>query len=495
MVGSAVAATAVCPRGRPEYRRREPEKGILYAVVEEHLEKFLAETREKNPDGSGLPHFVEEDFRKFLGCGRLDRGFVRLACEACGQERLVAFSCHGRGFCPSCLGRRMRDVSLHLVDRVLPLIPYRQWVVTWPGRLRHRLAFDARLHKECLRIAVRSIFAWQRRQARKLGLAKVEVGALSFAQRFAVDLLLYPHAHLLVPDGVFVEGQKGEAARFHKLAKPSAQDIEAVATRIVRLTLALLLRRGVFTDWDTSGLPLPQALVETEPARVHRAVRETEEERRERLCVIVEGFSLEARTRVHEHDREGLSRLCRYGLRPPVANDRLERTRDGQVVVRFKRERRDGATSVTLTPMEFLRRLALQVPPPRSPLLGYHGVFAGRAKFRAHLAPGEPEEFRAKKDAPPAGDETLAPGPPFPEDGQATLHGAFLPPDEMLPLVPAPLERERYLDWGSLLYRTFGVEGYRCGRCGGSMRVVEVVTDEREAAAILDRLRKLRHPP
>jgi hypothetical protein len=30
-----------------------------------------------------------------------------LKCADCDERRLVAFSCKGRGFCPSCLGRRM----------------------------------------------------------------------------------------------------------------------------------------------------------------------------------------------------------------------------------------------------------------------------------------------------------------------------------------------------------------------------------------------------
>jgi hypothetical protein len=56
---------------------------------------------------------------------------VRLKCEDCGQSRLVAFSCKGRGFCPSCLGRRMNATSANLIERVLPpRTGLRQWVLT-----------------------------------------------------------------------------------------------------------------------------------------------------------------------------------------------------------------------------------------------------------------------------------------------------------------------------------------------------------------------------
>ncbi|MBA2321515.1 MAG: transposase zinc-binding domain-containing protein [Deltaproteobacteria bacterium] len=37
------------------------------------------------------------------------RGFAWLTCRPCDYHRLVPFSCKGRGFCPTCGGRRMLD--------------------------------------------------------------------------------------------------------------------------------------------------------------------------------------------------------------------------------------------------------------------------------------------------------------------------------------------------------------------------------------------------
>ena len=39
----------------------------------------------------------------------------------------------------------MADTAAHLVDRVLPEAPVRQWVLSLPFSLRYRLAYDARL--------------------------------------------------------------------------------------------------------------------------------------------------------------------------------------------------------------------------------------------------------------------------------------------------------------------------------------------------------------
>ena len=129
------------------YRRRQPEKTVLYVAVQSALETFLAEcTTNDRP----LPFFVERELRAFLSCGILAEGFARVRCERCGHDRVVAFSCKGRAFCPSCVGRSMADTAAHLVDNVLPHVPYRQWVLTLPPPLRYRLACDAELLADVL---------------------------------------------------------------------------------------------------------------------------------------------------------------------------------------------------------------------------------------------------------------------------------------------------------------------------------------------------------
>ena len=65
---------------------------------------------------------------------------------------VVAFSCKGRGFCPSCGGRRMSELAAQLVDRVIPRMPVRQWVLSVPFTLRYQLAFDATLTGSALNL-------------------------------------------------------------------------------------------------------------------------------------------------------------------------------------------------------------------------------------------------------------------------------------------------------------------------------------------------------
>ena len=97
------------------------------------MESFL-ELVDADPSGGGLPAHVRAEMERFLKCGILAHGFVRVRCSTCKDDLLVAFSCKGRGFCPSCGGRRMADTAARWVDRVLPDVPWRQWVLTVPRK-------------------------------------------------------------------------------------------------------------------------------------------------------------------------------------------------------------------------------------------------------------------------------------------------------------------------------------------------------------------------
>jgi len=93
------------------YRRRRPERAPLYHTVQKHLETYLARAREGHDQCGGVPQYVEGEFRRYLECGILARGFARARCGECGHDFLIAFSCKGRGVCPSCNARRMAETA------------------------------------------------------------------------------------------------------------------------------------------------------------------------------------------------------------------------------------------------------------------------------------------------------------------------------------------------------------------------------------------------
>src|SRR5207237_1132407 len=83
-------------------------------------------------------------------------------------------------------------------------------------------------------------------------------------------------------------------------------------------------------------------------------------------------------------------RLCRYVLRPPVAQDRLSLTPDGLVLVTLKSEWHDGTSHLLFTPVELLEKLAALTPRPRVNLVLYHAILAPPAQARADAVAPRP---------------------------------------------------------------------------------------------------------
>src|SRR5690606_36116531 len=141
---------------------------------------------------------------------RLAMGFTVAftRCESCHHEKLVAFSCKRRGFCPSCGARRMVESAALLVDEVFPVRPIRQWVLTVPFPLRFLFAAYPDLMGRVLGIVTRAISTHLAHQA---GLTRKEAhtGAVSLIQRFGSALNLNIHFHMLFLDGVYVQDDAG----------------------------------------------------------------------------------------------------------------------------------------------------------------------------------------------------------------------------------------------------------------------------------------------
>jgi len=455
------AAATAAHRHRPsaaQYERHRPERTVLHQVLSEHWGAFVEQAEEQ---GRPLPRFVQREVEAYLRCGMLEHGLLRLGCPACGFERLVAFSCKKRGFCPSCLGRRMTETACHLRERVLPEVPLRQWVCSLPWDLRLAVGYDGALCSAVVGMFVEQVqqsYRW--RAKRHLGLRSVELGhtgAVTFLQRFDSALRLHPHPHTLALDGVYVRDDDGELV-FHPLPAPSAEQVADVARRTAARVRTLLERRAEQQDrteptgWtvccaaSAQGLSLfglragqpPLRLVDPSQARPDEPI------------AIVDGFNLHAARTLHGADHGQVERFCRYLGRPPIAQDRLERLEDGRVRYRFKRAWKDGSTAVDLEPFDLLARLCALIPPPRFNMIRYHGVLSSRAKLRAEVVPSPPE--------------------PEPEPDPLELQVA-------LPRCVEPDEPPRRKRWAWLLRHVFRHDVSVCPRCQGPTTWLEVATE------------------
>ena len=317
------------------YARHRPEQTLLYRLVEEHypaLEARLA------AEGRALPRYIAREFEDFLACGRLENGFLRLACDGCRAERLVAFSCKRRGFCPSCGARRMAESAAHLVDEVFPERPVRQWVLSVPHPLRLLFANDPEIMGAALGVVHRCLAA---HLIAKVGLSKKDArtGAVALIQRFGGALNLNVHFHMLVLDGVYIERADG-SLRFRRVGAPTTAELEGLTRTLARRIGRLLERRGLLErDAENAWLAgdehaEPAAIDTLHAASITYRVAIGPHAGRKAFTVRTlppahdepldhktrgrtGGFSLHAGVCAGATERRKLERLCRY-MRPRI---------------------------------------------------------------------------------------------------------------------------------------------------------------------------------
>ena len=242
------------------YERHRPEQTTLYRLVQQHA----AST------GYELPRFIKDEFDAFLECGILAHGFLRPRCGECGHDKLLAFSCKRRGFYPSCGARRMSQTAAHLVHRVIPHVPVRQWVLSLPIPLRLLLAAQPELVTPVLQLVQRVV---TRHLLGGVGL-KADEGhscAVTLIQRFGTAANLNVHLHCQVLDGVYRCGADG-APTFVQVSAPTDDELDALLQTIITRLMKLLTRRGVLVE-DMGQTYLAEPDADGEDARTLRPLQ------------------------------------------------------------------------------------------------------------------------------------------------------------------------------------------------------------------------------
>src|SRR5450759_5498041 len=158
------------------------------------------------------------------------------------------------------------------------------------------------------------------------------------------------------------------------------------------------------------------------------------------------GFNLHAQTKVAANDKKGRENLCKYILRPPLANDRLKILDDGNVRLELKRPWSDGTSSVDRAPHALIARLAAIIPPPRRHVVRYSGVISSHSSLRSQIVPV----------------------PAVVTPAVVTPKGKDKP---SLPL-------SHYISWSELLRRTFQIDTV-CPACKSPLRLIALIkTDD-----------------
>ena len=422
---------------------------LLYLIISGGWDSFQEKLHRI---GRFLPRHAEREVEGFLACGDAAEGFAWIQCRRCAAHELVTFSCKGRGFCPTCGGRRMNSFAARWVDGVFPRVPVRQFVLTVPWARRWLLARRPDLARGCLSIGLREIQRWMRERT---GCRQGRGGSVTVIQRFGSALNLNVHFHALVIDGVYDVDSRTGRLRFHRAKGIRTEDVERLILRISERCERWLSRQGEGDSSEDQDSALPflhgasvmgkAALGKRGGRRVRRV--QTFAGRDHALpskCASCMGYSLHAAVMIPRRDRAGLERLCRYIARPPLAQERLEEVSEGTYKLTLKTPWSDGTGSLLLDRMEVIGRLVSLIPPPRANQVLYHGIFAPRSKYRRQILP----MYKQKK---------------------------VLNPETLRLTNKEQGEKSRWMLWAELMKRVFQEDVSCCVRCGGRMELRAVV--------------------
>jgi hypothetical protein len=381
----------------------------------------------------------------------------------------------------------MAQTAAHLVERVIPWVPTRQWVVSVPIPLRYWMAASQDLTAKVHTIIRTTIAQYYVNQAVTRGVKrqKVQPGSVTFIQRFGSALNLNGHYHLIFLEGVYLDRtDQGRKPRFLKVEPPTDTDIADVVQKIGRRVIRTLRRLGYLeAGIDDAVAPGYDPLRDDEPElartmaasiKQHIAFGERAGQNVRRIgsgfgyagehpaltgprCASVNGFSLHANTQVPAHRRDQLERLLRYTARGAVALERLSENASGDLVYTFTTPWSDGTTGIKLSPLELLEKLAALVPLPRVHLVRYGGCLAPHSQLRDAVIPTPRQHGGAEQEA--------------------------------------PLEAPRW-SWVRLLKRVFAIDLERCPFCQrGSLRIIAAITQGEVIRKILRHLKRAADPP
>jgi Zn finger protein HypA/HybF involved in hydrogenase expression len=342
------------------YRPRRPRQSPLWQCLSRHFEQFLAGYEERfQPRYGFLRPIIPEVVNKFLDCGDLERGFARIRCDDCKQEYLLAFSCKGRWFCPSCHQKKVQLFGALLTETFLFPAPHRHFTFGIPKMLRTYFRFDRDLLKDLCHLAHECLLEYLRTT---LDLPDGQPGIVMAIHTFGEYMDFHPHVHALVADGLFVR-----SGLFYVMPQVTLKPLEEV------------FRARVIT------FLVDKALLPPERANMLRGW-------------VHSGFNVHRSRRVQPDEREDLERLAQYIIRNPFSVEKMQVNQAGDsIIYHSAMNPKIQRNFEVFTPCDFIAAITQHIPDKSFQLVRYYGWYSN--KMRGQRDKRAAEEVQAAGNA------------------------------------------------------------------------------------------------
>ena len=409
------------------YRPRRPRASPLWQIIHHGWDEFQSqyESSYRKAHGPLRPEAVEV-IEKFYRCGDLAQGFTRFHCPDCGHEKLLAFTCKTRGYCPCCHQRKVIQTADWIASSVCFNVPHRQIVFTIPKVLRAIFRKRRKLLTFLFHVSIESLRDWMRT---RLDLPGGQLAAIAAVQTFGDYLGFHPHLHVLCATGL-VDSEN----RFHLMPDETLDPlIELFRHRfietLVREKLLSRKKADQMLTWKHSG------------------------------------FSLDAGDKpVSSYNIAGRRNLAEYMLRAPFSLEKVTwNEKAKKVIYRSKRSWHTKQNFQVFTAADFIASTVEHIPPKSQQTIRYYGRYSNKRRgwdFKHSVRP-----------------PLMAPQLNVEERKQPIRQ------PETLFILPAPEPKShRALRplWRDLILKTWGEDPQRCPCCRGKMKNVGTIVKKEE---------------
>lgn len=276
-----------------------------------------------------------------LLCHDPSQGYVHYSCPACGEDRVIHFSCNSR-LCPSC-GHRLTDEWAERIKRNLLRCTHRHCVFTLPDELWLLMKKDRNLiqlvSKEILTV-VKNVFRHQLRGT------EITPGIVVVLHTYGEDMKFYVHFHCIITSG-------------------------GVNTAGDWVSLDFFFYEGLRKVWQYHVLTAIKAYLPKtkENARfIDKLFKDHPN-----------GFYVYAKREMN-NDKGLLQYIARYVRHPAIAQSRI-REFDGKAVTFACKRDEDGSERLISMPIqEFLLALIQHIPPKGFQMIKHLGLYANRSR-------------------------------------------------------------------------------------------------------------------
>ncbi len=409
------------------YHPRMPYDSPLWRLLNNHYENFerCYEERFEQKYGFFRP-VIGEVVRNYLTCGDLKNGFARVRCGDCCKEYLLAFSCKGRWFCPSCHAKKVVQFGDALHETILYPVPHRHYVFSIPIMLRIYFKHDRALLTKLCQCAYHSLLIFLQNV---IGFQDGAPGVVLSIHTFGdYPEKFHPHIHAIVSDGLFLK-----TGAFYVMPDVDLNPLEEI------------FRAKVFNMLKEEG-EIDDDIIKKLTNWRHS------------------GFSVHNKARIARDDEKGRVALAQYIIRNSFSLEKLTYNQEaGTVIYRSKMSQGKSRKNFQIyTAEEFIAAITQHIPEKSFQMVRYYGWYSNKSRG-----------LREKQG------NLIPDGQPLDETDEAI---------EIIDVSEYKPRRIPSKQWRDCIKKIYEADPLCCPKCGGEMKIISFITDQQVIRQILKHL-------